>query len=399
MSFLPLLTLLTRLVRFPRFLFALTAAFALGSCMHEPSPTGLDLLPGEDLVGVERFDSRATDPEIRTSSWFVPANGATSQFLYLGKTEEYTGRIAIRWIGFPGSIAEAGRIVSASVTLYATPYKFGDTLTPLVFEAREILSPWSSYTLTSDSISAMRLGSVPAGSFNGFVRDSVEFTLDTAVVRSWLVKMAALRYGEIYGVLLEPKSPSAAVYAFEAQEAFNRKPVFRIVMSLDGVNDTTFYASSLEDTFVAEGPKFSTASLTVHGGLSWRGGIRFDLSAVPRGSIVNAAALTFTVDPARRRDNIRGIDSLWVYARLDTVQNTLGSERTLTRTADSGRFVAEGLVITRMVQRWVNHPETNNGFALVKLEEGSDLDGIGFYDAAAPAWLKPRLVITYTLKP
>ncbi len=371
----------------------------LAACRQEPSPTGVELLPGEDLEGIESFDTRGAGAAVSTETWFSPIPAPSSQFLHLGSTGGYNSRIAIRWLSLPADIAGGGRIISAGVTLYRAPYRFGDTTAPFSITARDVQSSWSSWTLTSDSLKNLSLAPNPVGSYSGPAKDSVEIGIDTTLVRGWLTKVNAGKHSEIYGLLLEAAAATDAVYAFEAVEAYNRTPVLRIVMSLNEGGDTTIYGSTLEDTYVVTGPGPSAAGLAVHGGLAWRGRIAFDLSAIPAGSIVNSAVLTLTADPSLRRDHTRGIDSVWVYQLLDETEKKLGSERMLTTAMDSGRHNAGGLVVTRMVQRWVNRTQANYGFALVKIEESSDLDGIGFYAADAEAGLRPRLTVTYTKNP
>ena len=368
-------------------------------CHNEPSPTGIGLLPGTDLVGLETFDTQAAQSPVRSSTTFTPTPAATSPYLSLGKTAEYESSILLRWLSFPADIAEGGAIVSATVTLYRAPYGFGDVSAPLHFEAREVQQSWSSHTFTSDSLQNLRTGATPVGAFSGAAGDSVTFTIDSTLVRSWLKLMSSQRYTEIYGLLLKAAGGTNAVLAFESFERLNKAPSLVLKMVYGG-KDTVFNAATLEDTFIAKGPQLPPTGLAVHGGLSYRGKVRFDVSAVPRGCIVNQATLTLTIDPTATRKQFRTADSLVVYELKDSAAFALGDVSMVTQKADTAnRLTAKSFALTQIVQRWVNHPEMNHGLALLKLNEASDLDLIGLFGAEATPERRPRLTILYTKKP
>ena len=376
----------------------LILVFAAG-CKHEPSPTGIDLLPGSDLAGLETFDSRDLGIPARVSTYLQPTAGATAAFLPLGRTADYNSRILLRWLGWPSDIGDKGRIISATVTLYRAPYSFGETSAPFAFEARAVQKNWSSYTFTSDSLANLTVDATPAGSFSGTMKDSIQFQIDSTTVRSWLRLMNGQNFTEIFGLLLEAAPGINAIHTFDSFESGNNTPILRLVMSLDGSTDTTFSASALEDTFVATGPAPLVTSLAVHGALSWRGTVAFDLSAIPPGSIVNSATLRLTIDPSRYRKNIRGIDSVRVYELADSAKRTPGSEYTISMPDSTNRIKASGYAMYRLVQRWVNHPEQNHGFMIVKVEEIGDMDLLAFYGSDAAPEQRPRLTVTYTRKP
>jgi hypothetical protein len=377
----------------------LLAAFAVG-CHHEPSPTGIDLLPGSDIIGLATFDSQQALSAVRTSSYSKPTVAATAPYLSLGKTADYESRILIRWLNFPSDVVAGGSITSATITLHRAPYGFGDAAAPFSFEAREVKSWWSSYTFTSDSLATMQaqLGGV-AGTYSGSAKDSVTFTVDTALVRSWLLLMGTQSFADIRGLLLQPTAGTGSVLAFESYEKAGKIPTLSLRMTLNG-KDTTFAISALEDTFIATGPKVPATSLAVHGGLSTRGRLSIDVSGVPAGSIVNQAVLTLTPDKNATVKRYRGADSLLIHELKDTALMTLGDVSMYTQVADSSKhWVLKSYAFTQLVQNWVNHPEMNRGLVLQLISESSDLDLLAFHGADADPALRPKLTILYTKKP
>ena len=276
---------------------------------------------------------------------------------------------------------------------------FGETSGPLSFNAHAVRKQWSMYTFTSDSLASLTTDPAPAGQYSGVVGDSIQFQLDSTLIRSWANGESGGQVGGVWGLLLEPTGPTNTVYTFDASESGRKPATIRIVVARDGLSDTTLVPVQIEDTFVAFGPAPVTTELAVHGGLSWRGSLAFDLSAIPPGCIVNSVSLRLTIDPSRTRENIRGIDSVRVYELSDSATRATGSEYAISIPDSGRRIVTKGLAMTRMVQRWVNHPERNRGFVLVKVEEAGDLDLLAFYGPGAAPELRPRLTVTYTRKP
>jgi hypothetical protein len=384
----------------------LIACAALPGCRQDHSPTGIDALPGADLIGVRSFDTRKANATMTTSTSYHPISCATALYLSLGKTPEYESSTMLRWFALPTDVDSGGRIVSATVRMFVGPYHIGDSLSHFSFDVKEIKSFWSSYTFTADSLAALAVDPTPKGSYSGVAKDSIDFAIDTAMVRGWLHKMAVEDYAGIYGILLEPSASNSAVLSFESVDArtvggaYNtRGPRLILVMNFGGA-DTTIIPSSTEDTYIARILQPITASLAVHAGLAWRGKVTFDVSGVPAGSIVNGVQLYLTKDPSKCRTHYRGIESVTVYEIVSATIDSLSSFYVTSRKGDTADvYVAEGSYLVSAVQRWVNNPGTNHGFKILKTGEITDLDYVEFYGAEAPPEKRPRLVITYTQRP
>jgi hypothetical protein len=387
--------------------------FVLG-CHHTPSPTGIDALPDSDLLGVFSYDSQRDSATITASTKSYTTTGAAAKYLSIGQTSEYTCSALLRWIDLPGDINMGGRIVSATLTLYPTKYGIGDLAAPFAFNVREITSSWSSHSLTADSLRAGKIVTKPgiAGSFSGVIGDSVVIALDTAMIRNWLsiASMGNENLGNIRGMFLEPATGSNAIRAFESSDprsvydvVLNSKtPKLTIVVDKSSVQDT-IRPTTIEDTYLAVTHTPVPTGLVVAGGTTLRGALRFDVSRIPAGSIINHVSLRLTIDDAACRRTYTGIDSVYVFESLSGEKDSTASYSIVTQKGDSGRWVAEGgttLPLVRAVQHWVNDPLSNHGLILIKPEESSDLDRYVFFgaDAIAPE-KRPRLYVSYSQRP
>lgn len=363
------------------------------ACNQEPSSTGIGLLPQDDFVNVQSYDTRSDTAVVLTSTYKQRVTGEGSPFLSVGKADGYEGHALLRWL-LPSDIGEGGEIRSATIKLYVAPYHIGDKNLPLSMEIREVTSFWSSFTFSSDSLSKLTHRSLPGGAFQAVVRDSVELAIDSSVVRTWLRRSAEFKSSEIYGLLLKP-SGDGLLQALESSES-GRPPVFTIRMNWNGV-DTLIQGSALEDTYVATGPNFTTESFLAHGALAYRGKVIIDISAIPPGSTINHASFEITVDRANSVTRYRGIDSLVALEMISG--DTTSSVSTLSRKGTNDVFVFESFSLTRLVQKWVNTPSLNRGLAVMKVGEASDFDLLRFYDGAAQIEKRPRLVVTFTRQP
>jgi len=371
-----------------------------GGCKQEPSPTGVDLLPPGDLTRIVVFNSTDSNVAIRTSTFFKPIPAANSSLLSLGKTKEYSARILLRWLNFPSDIGEKGSIVSAKVKLFRSPYHIGNQSSQFGFDVKEITSPWSSYTFTSDSTPVVM--ATPSGTFSGTVGDSIEIDLDTTLVRSWLKKMADGRFTEIRGVLLDPTSGTDFVQAFEAfsSDYSLHNPQLTFVMNLGGSTDSTLTAGAIENTYTATGPSLTNASLALHGGLAYRAKLFIDVSAIPAGSIINNVELYLHIDRSASRNYYRNGDSVLVYELADSTKDSLTTNSIVSKqTSETDMIMAQGISLVRAVQHWVNDKSRNHGLMLIKVGEVSDLDLTQFYGVEASAESRPKLIVTYTKQP
>lgn len=377
----------------------------LTACQNDPDPTGIGLIPDADLIGAFQFDSQRDSTAMRDAVYPFIMTHATSTILSVGAADGYNSRALLRWVYLPDTIAKGGRIVSATIRLRSRPYHIGDIAAQYRIEAKEITSFWNSYTVTADSLDIHKnptFDPTPAGVFDGTIgeTDSIDIPIDSSLIRKWLVNSNAGKYTENYGVLLDAPI-SGVVRSFNALDA-NDLTIPRLIVIMEtAFGLDTLYGQTGDDTYlVSRDPQVISDRIILEGGVSSRGRLHFDMSAIPAASIINHAVLYLTMDAANSTEYYRGADTVLVYESVDSTENILSSSGLISRTDSEmpGVLIAEGAPLTRAVQNWVNH-KGNNGLILVAMNENTDLDRIALYGATAAADKRPRLVVTYTSQP
>ncbi|MBR9978078.1 MAG: hypothetical protein KFH87_08325 [Bacteroidetes bacterium] len=375
----------------------------LTACRNDPDPTGIDLIPDSDLIGAARFDSQSDSASMRTSQYAHVAPHGSSTLLSIGEADAYNARALLRWLLIPGdTVAYGGRIISAFIRLHTVPYHVGDISAVMRIEAREIMSFWNSFTITTDSLPGLERSTVPVGVYEQDLPESgsIDIPLDSVLIRTWLVNSIEGRYTENRGVLLEAPG-SAAIRAFHSLDATaGERPALIVVMETSGGIDT-IRGESADDTWLVTRPEEQASGrIILHSGVSVRGRLFFDVSAIPAASIVNHAELRLTKDTELSTRYYRAADSVLVYENLDSTQQTPSSSGLITRT-DSEQpavLITEGAALTRAVQNWVNR-KWNHGLILLPMNENTDLDRLAIFGADSDAEKRPRLIVTYTTQP
>jgi hypothetical protein len=379
-------------------LFTVILALSLAACQNDPDPTGIGLIPDGDVIGAERFDTALDDAQIRNSSFIEPISASGAASLLLGDADGYSAKSLVRWYEIADTVGNGGRIVSATMKLFSLPGHIGDSSTAMEFSVREITGFWSSFTFTIDNLDGLDYASESSGMATAVVggADSVEIMLDSSLVRSWLVLMNERRYTENYGVLVEA---TGGLRAFRSEDG-GRAPELTVIIENNGVLDT-LQGRTVEDTYVATGPDVSPGpDISVHSGLVQRGSLFIDVAGIPAASIVNYATLYLRIDRARSTSAFSGADSVLIYQNYDSTDNELQGSALLTRVDenDPDLLIAEGVMLTRAVQSWVNG-KGNHGLLLSAWAENNELERLTFYGAEADSTRRPRLVVTYTSKP
>jgi hypothetical protein len=376
----------------------------LTACQSDPDPTGIGLLPDGDLIRALRFDSQLDSSDQRSSTYLYPSPHASTSMLSVGEADGYRSVALLRWLYFnvDSSLAYGGRIVSATLRLRALPYHIGDPSSSFRLEAREITSFYNVFTITADSLTKLQRSIDPVGVFEGSFgpTDSIDLAVDSTLIRKWMQNSLEQKYTENYGILLEAPG-GGSIRSFQSLDAANSGPprLTIVIETADGLD--TLRGESADNTSLVTGPKREEAGrIILQSGVSVRGTLYFDMSAIPAASIVNHAVLYLTKDEALRTRYFRSADSVLVYESVDSSDNILSSSGIITRidNAMPGVLIAEGAPLTRAVQNWVNR-KGNRGLILLPMYEISDIDRMALYGANAEADKRPRLVVTYTTQP
>lgn len=378
-------------------------AVLLSACQNDPDPTGIGLIPEDDVVGARRFDSseQPTDMHNSVFSTAIPTDDAT--VLSIGEADGYAASALVRWYTLDDTLGEGGRILSATIRLHSAPGHRGDSTQPMTVQLREIKSFWSSFTVTADSLeprtSAVEVATEVSGSVTQVIggADSIDIPVDTTLARHWLKLMYDGEYTSNYGVLIE--APGGGLRGFLSSEN-GSGPELTVLVETDGRIDT-LRGGTVEDCYVVRGPDVENGpDLSLRSGLVHRGRLMIDVSGIPGASIVNYASLYLHIDRSRSSAFFSGADSVLVYRSYDSTTLEPVGTALLTRVDENDKdmLIAEGVTLTQAVQAWVNG-KGNHGLMLVAWNEASELERLTLHGAEADSTLRPRLVVTYTSKP
>ncbi len=200
------------------------------------------------------------------------------------------------------------------------------------------------------------------------------------------------------GFIISPQNSEGmmAVYG-PAYSTTGYVPVCTVTYIKGGVLDTTSvslsYATAVARTSIATvAPQGSYRF--VQAGTGERENLVFDLSRVPRYSIINQATLTMSTDSVGQLNYAKNHanDTLVAYYVSNPTTNLFST------TYPAIGYPAAGsknvFDVTTIVQHMLN--TQNYGFIILQYSELDNIDTRFVYNENAPDSLKPKLTITYT---
>lgn len=371
-------------------LFALVASFLAGallSCSDEPNATGISLIP--DTLSVSTFVAAANgDTSVRIRI------GGNSAHLLTGKSGTYEARTLMEF-SFP--TYDAAAVIDSAVLSLRVRYRFPDSTGDLGFAAHAMTRTWDALTFTWDSV-AGSTAPASAGSFLQAISPAdtiLRVALDTAQIRQWW------QTGSVsLQTIPSPASGIIAGISNILSGSEDTRPEL-VVSYHDAATDSlTITRRSPRVLFVATDDLLPVPdALTLQAGVSRRALFRFDSLAVPPLASITEAVFEVAVDPANSITNVFTRDSLYVYLLRKNAApyDSLALQVLCTPVTEGGQkyFRADIRVI---VQQWISR-EPNLGLLLRAFGDFTTLDKFTLYDAAAPAALRPKIRITYTLLP
>jgi hypothetical protein len=388
-----------------------TAAMALvaglmSSCSDDPSAlnsVGTQLLRTKVTVRTDTLRSISSSSQRQ----YVSMDGRTN---LLGRSGGYTAYTLVQF--YPAFFAQRDtvQVLSASLSLRAVTW-FGDSSAQFGFNAYEINRSWGQTTFTWDSLTGLNNSTPSSETYSGTVaRDTewINIQLDTAMVRRWL---QPLTISTNYGLILIPTPNTNVVrgfHSFDFDSVSFYPKLTVIARNVAGtVTDTTSYQAfgQGQDTFVGNIDNLNTNPELIYAqsGVSYRGFLKFDLSAIPRGAIINSAELTLKLSPATSRLN-------------KFLSDTAIAAHSVLSATDNSKFEAQGSRGTgnwpnginfvfpdlrRQAQYWIRDVSLNNGllFRTVNQSEFSSFDLFTFYNQTAQdSTMRPQLIVKYTVE-
>jgi hypothetical protein len=373
-------------------LFAVIAISVAG-CTNKISQYGSWLVSVDSTVAPKNFDS-VLDSASTVSQQIVHhlATGS-STVLTLGKLPWVESRLLIQFHGLD-SVYNANSIIQATITLRRATYDLFPAQSPdTTFSGYALNGGWTATGATWDSVQAIGYESVNRIINSHQVTDTtVVLSLDTSIVRTWArsdVDSTVKSYGIIIvpqfeGGILSVYSPVNGTSAYE--------PIITVVYQKNGATDTLTSTRSLcesvSESYTSNLP--SGSFKYIEGGTGLRMWLKFDLSKIPKHSIVNYATLTLTADFSdTSKYGTRSVDSLVVY--YDSTSTSFNSFSPVVSSLSGNKYTFNVTLLTQMMLNG-----QNNGFMVTKYSELNNVDTRFIYDETAPDSLKPKLNIIYT---
>lgn len=381
------------------------AILVLG-CSDDPSvlnSVGTQMLLTKIVVKTDTLGASTSS----TLKQYVPMNGRTN---LLGRSGGYSAYMLVHF--YPSYLPQRDTVLvlSASLGLRGVGW-FGDSSAAFSFNAYETSRSWGQSTFTWDSLAGL-YNSDPGslrGSYSGTIAQDTEWVsmnLDTAMVRRWL---QPITHTDNYGIILIPTPNANVVRSFHEFQFGSNDSLYPkltvIARNLAGtVTDTAVYKVG-QDTFVGNIDNLNSNPELVYAqaGVSYRSTMKFDVSSIPRGAIINQAQLTLVYDHASSRLNRFTADTaVAAHTLLDAADYTKfelqGTRSTVDSLTSTGKFRFD---IRRQVQYWIRNASTNHGLLLrpANANEFSSFDLLTFFNQSAQDTTKrPRLIVKYAVE-
>ncbi len=371
------------------------------SCSDSPTSIGNNLLSA-DFLTVNKIDSY--QDSIGQTSIYYKANIKLSDSprLLVGNYQNVAASSLIRFaVVLPDTIKSAFNSQSLSILsskVYLTKvYSIGST-SNLNYSVHFVNGGWTSFGFTADSIPALDYDPNDISTNKTYSDTLYTFDVDEQTINSWFELAAASPIQNNKGIYIKPDSTSTGVIGFEA---FNvgliGLPRLDVVVQTGSLIDTlSFYSIEDVSALAGEKPDVPAGDIAVQGGLAVNARIKYDLSSIPKGAVINKAQFTIYVDSSATKTGDNYNNSLVAYFARDSVETSYDSTSAIVLNRSDNYFTGD---IAKFIQSITSGYHDNNGFILTAGSQnlGIDIFALKGSDASDPS-LRPRLVITYTGK-
>jgi len=382
---------------------------SISGCSQSPTSVGRKIIPGSDKYTVHDTSIASISD---TTFKFSSPNGSGGNLLVGSYASVNAKSLLLFLVTMPDSMTTV-QIDTAELILTAS-YGWNVALppTPVQFEIKEVLTPWSASTATADSFSSLNL--LPTNSSLVTITNQDTLSIgrevvtqfDTSLVRRWINIYADTVLPRFFSIALvtKPALSNVGIWGFY-QFGSQYPPALQIIYEKNGVKDSISLSVG-EGTFLATNNALQpSASIETEAGISFYGRIKFNLSPVSDSVnkvIVNNAVLQLTLNNSQSKLGFGSSDSVIAYVagsastQADSIAPSYfgyGYRKDTTQTTNSVYI----FTLTSMVQQWINTPSNNFGLELRPGNDASYLDTHIFYSSKDPA-KGPKLFITYTKK-
>lgn len=378
----------------------------LSGCSEEPTEANS---PVADLP-LAGFTTRDTTLPAVSSTYFRRYSTMDGLINLVGTYGTYSAYTAIQFSTSSFPVRDTIAVYSATLSLHAVTW-YGTPGAPFSFTVHRISRSWASYTLLWDSVQASFYESLPRGRYDGnLTADTAQITvsLDTAMVREWFATPTTTTTTQFGIILIPTPTTQHAVRGFAEfvyADSSRYYPTLTVIAgSVNGTSRDTSVYNVGQDTYVGTDDHGTPPSpkLYVQGGVHYRSALRFDVSSIPRGAIVNKAVLSLDMDNASSN-----ISSFVTDTSL--AAHILGDSTTYTTISSEdvnafGRRVAGSATtfefnIRAATQSWIRGP---NFGVLIRVPNSREFTTPDLYvfngiSATIPS-SRPRLRILYSIK-
>ena len=381
------------------FVCIVASALALTGCSNKINQTGAWLVSSDSTLVPVYFDSIKDSAKVTSSQINVGLPTGSSRSLVLGMVPWTEGDLLLRFSALD-PVDSAQQILSTSITLYRDSYILqpsGTDVHNLQFAGFSMDTVWNSTTFTWDSVTAAGYGSQNIITSSTITDSTVVLQIDSTIVRQWAIATADTNVKN-NGFIIRPQNSEGMLAVFgPAYATTGYVPVCTVTYIKGGVLDTTTvslsYATAVARTSIVtaapQGPyRF------VQAGTGERESLVFDLTRVPRYSIVNQATLTMRTDSLGQLKYAKNdaVDTLVAYYISDPTTDLFStSYPAIGYPVGGSKNVFD---VTALVQHMLN--TQNYGFIILQYSELDNIDTRFVYNENAPDSLKPKLTITYT---
>ncbi len=384
------------------FLFSAATILLLSSCNDNPTSIGLNLL-SKDQLNLKQLDSY-TDSLKQTSSIFsytVPLGGSSS--LMVGKNANLEASAVVLFYGtYDDSVAQDiinGRAtVTNSYILLINSGVVGDSTAPFDFSVHNVLGSWNSASLDADNISSLSYDPSDIATDKTISDSLATFQISNSLATQWLKNLYDTTSATNYGIYLTPSANSKKIINYDVvgTTTAGASQWVAIVERPGDYSDTLiFYSTDYTTIIKGTMPVLPAGDIAVQGGLVVNSKLWFDLSGLPKHSVINNATLTLTEDTLASIKSSSPVNEITLFRVTDSSSTAYDTANgwvvSLTGNTYSGN-------IATFVQNWVD-TGVNEGIVIQLYNQINAVDLYAFKGSqAADKALRPRLTITYTVR-
>jgi hypothetical protein len=364
---------------------------------------------------------------VQVDTFYATGHSSLPNLLYtstidrfmLGKYQTCQAWACLKFSSWPDSMI--GVTITSGTILLKSVYHFGQSMSVLPFNAYRARASWAGDSLTYDSLSLNTVAQAPynyyydigtkySSTIQAGDTDWVTIEIpDTSMLRDWFSTNSDTMHLND-GIILSPDPSSSNVirgfYSYYASDTSYQPTLYVNYNGAYGPNTYVHKVSSSKYVSTIDRASLITDNnlIYVQSGISYRGLISFDRILTTWPVSIHRAVLQVTLNASKSSPQFNFFptpflhDSLYALSvATDSISD--GSFSALSqRSADSSGHVMYSFESAGLATRWLNNSSARKVALCGYFESDSfDLFTI-FSEAAADIKLRPRIIITYSVK-